>query len=108
MSNNIGFIRLGIMGRHMVKNLLKAGHAVTVYDIVPAGMDDVAAAGAVKGSSPKDVAAATDIVITMVPDGPEVEQAVLGPNGVIEGVKKGSTVIDMSSISPLVAQKVGA
>src|SRR5688500_20165404 len=96
------------MGRPMVKNLLKAGHSVTVYDIMPAGMDDVAAAGAQKGSSPKDVASKTDIIITMVPDGPEVEQAVLGPNGVLEGAKKGSIVIDMSSSSPMVSRKVGA
>ena len=108
VSSKIGFIGLGIMGRPMVKNLLKAGHQVTVYDIMPAGMDDVAAAGAQKGSSPKDVAGKTDIIITMVPDGPEVEQAVLGPNGVLEGARKGSTVIDMSSISPMVSQKVGA
>jgi 2-hydroxy-3-oxopropionate reductase len=92
----------------MVKNLLKAGHQVTAYDIVPAGLDDVVSAGAERGASPKDVASKTDIIITMVPDGPEVEQAVLGPNGVLEGVKKGSTVVDMSSISPMVAQKVGA
>mgnify|MGYP003541510782 CR=1 FL=1 len=84
MSSKIGFVGLGIMGRPMVKNLLKAGHQVTVYDIMPAGMDDVAAAGAEKGTSPRDVASRTDIIITMVPDGPEVEQAVLGPNGVIE------------------------
>ena len=108
MSSKIGFIGLGIMGKPMVKNLLKAGHQVTVYDIMPAGMDEVAAAGAQKGSSPKDVSGKTDIIITMVPDGPEVEQAVLGPNGVLEGARKGSTVIDMSSISPMVSQKVGA
>src|ERR1700741_1856093 len=96
------------MGKPMVKNLLKAGHKVTVYDIVPAGMDDVASAGAEKGSSPKDVAGKTDIIITMVPDGPEGAQAVFGPNGVLEGAKQGSTVIDMSSISPMVSQKVGA
>jgi 2-hydroxy-3-oxopropionate reductase len=108
VSSKIGFIGLGIMGRPMVKNLLKAGHQVTAYDIVPAGLDDVASAGAQRGSSPKDVASKTDVIITMVPDGPEVEQAVLGPNGVIEGVRKGSTVVDMSSISPMVAQKVGA
>ena len=107
MSTNIGFIGLGIMGRPMVKNLIKAGHKVTAYDIVPAGMEDVAGAGAQKGASPKDVASKTDVIITMVPDGPEVEQAILGPNGVIEGVKKGATVVDMSSISPMVAQKVG-
>jgi 2-hydroxy-3-oxopropionate reductase len=105
---NIGFIGLGIMGKPMAKNLLKAGHALVVYDIVPAGADEVIAAGAARGSSPKDVAAQTEIVITMVPDGPEVEQAVLGANGVLEGAKKGTIVVDMSSISPMVAQKVGA
>jgi 2-hydroxy-3-oxopropionate reductase len=108
VSSKIGFIGLGIMGKPMVKNLLKAGHEVTVYDIMPAGMDEMAAAGAQKGSSPKDVAGNNDIIITMVPDGPEVEQAVLGPNGVLEGARKGSTVIDMSSISPMVSQKVGS
>jgi 2-hydroxy-3-oxopropionate reductase len=108
VSSKIGFVGLGIMGKPMAKNLLKAGHQVTVYDIMPAGMDEVAAAGAQKGASPKDVAAKTDIIITMVPDGPEVEQAVLGPNGVLEGAKKGAIIIDMSSINPTVSQKVGA
>jgi 2-hydroxy-3-oxopropionate reductase len=108
VSSKIGFVGLGIMGRPMAKNLLKAGHTVTVYDIMPTGMDDVVAAGAAKGASPKDVASKTDIIITMVPDGPEVEQAVLGPNGVLEGAKKGAIVIDMSSINPTVSQKVGA
>ena len=97
MSNNIGFVGLGIMGRPMAKNLLKAGHKVTVYDIMPAGIDEVVAAGAGKGSSPKDVASRTDIIITMVPDGPEVEQAVLGQNGVLEGAKSGSIVIESRS-----------
>src|SRR5205823_7694076 len=89
-------------------NLVRAGHAVTGYDIMPAGLDDVAAAGAEKGSSPRDVASRADLIITMVPDGPEVEQAVLGPNGVLEGAKKGAIVVDMSSINPTVSQKVGA
>ena len=101
MSSKIGFVGLGIMGRPMAKNLLKAGHSVTVYDIMPAGMDDVVAAGAAKGTSPKDVAAQTDIIITMVPDGPEVEQAVLAPNGVLEGAKKGAIVIDMHLVELL-------
>jgi 2-hydroxy-3-oxopropionate reductase len=105
---NIGFIGLGIMGKPMAKNLLKAGHRLVVYDIVPAGADEVAAAGAARGSSPKEVAGQSELVITMVPDGPEVEQAVLGSNGVLEGAKKGTIVVDMSSISPMVAQKVGA
>jgi 2-hydroxy-3-oxopropionate reductase len=104
----IGFIGLGIMGKPMAKNLLKAGHSLVVYDIVPAGADEVVGAGAARGSSPKDVAGQTELVITMVPDGPEVEQAVLGSNGVLEGAKKGAIVVDMSSISPMVAQKVGA
>ena len=108
MSSKIGFVGLGIMGKPMAKNLLKAGHKVTVYDVVPTGMDEVAAAGAERGSSPKDVASRTDIIITMVPDGPEVEQAVLGENGVLQGAKKGSIVVDMSSISPMVSQKIGA
>ncbi len=105
---NIGFIGLGIMGKPMAKNLLKAGHKLVVYDIMPAGADEVVAAGAARGSSPKDVAGRAEMVITMVPDGPEVEQAVLGSNGVLEGAKKGTIVVDMSSISPMVAQKVGA
>ena len=108
MANRIGFVGLGIMGKPMAKNLLKASHALVVYDIMPAGMDEVVAAGAEKGSSPKDVASRTDLVITMVPDGPEVEQAVLASNGVLEGARKGTIVVDMSSISPMVSQKVGA
>ncbi|PYR28463.1 MAG: 2-hydroxy-3-oxopropionate reductase [Acidobacteria bacterium] len=108
MASKIGFVGLGIMGKPMAKNLLKASHSLVVYDIMPTGMEELAAAGADKGSSPKDVASRTDLVITMVPDGPEVEQAVLGSNGVLEGARKGTIVVDMSSISPMVSQKVGA
>jgi 2-hydroxy-3-oxopropionate reductase len=105
---NIGFIGLGIMGRPMSINLMKAGHSVVAYDIVPALLEKVLAAGAQKGASCKDVASRSDIIITMLPDGPEVEQAVLGADGVLDGAKKGATVVDMSSISPMVSQKVGA
>ena len=105
---NIGFIGLGIMGNAMSKNLLKAGHSVVVYDIVPELTDRVVAAGAARGESCRDVAARSEILITMLPDGPEVEQAVLGRGGVLEGAKAGTILADMSSISPLVAQKVGA
>jgi 2-hydroxy-3-oxopropionate reductase len=108
VASKIGFVGLGIMGKPMAKNLLKASHSLVVYDIMPAGMEELVAAGADKGSSPKDVASRTDIVITMVPDGPEVEQAVLGSDGVLEGARKGTIVVDMSSISPMVSQKVGA
>jgi 2-hydroxy-3-oxopropionate reductase len=106
--SRIGFIGLGIMGKPMSKNLLKAGHKLVVCDITPAPVEELVAAGAERGASPGDVAARTEIVITMLPDGPEVEQAVLGEHGVLEGAKKGTLVIDMSSISPLVAQKAGA
>src|SRR5689334_9720012 len=106
--SQIGFIGLGIMGKPMTKNLLKAGHSLVVYDIVPAGVADATAAGAQAGESCRDVAARSEIVITMLPDGPEVETAVLGAGGVLEGAKPGTIVVDMSSVSPLVAQKVGA
>ncbi|HSW50334.1 MAG TPA: 2-hydroxy-3-oxopropionate reductase [Bryobacteraceae bacterium] len=108
MSCRIGFIGLGIMGKPMSRNLIRAGHKLVVHDVVAAPVDEVVAAGAERGASAKDVASRSDIVVTMLPDGPEVEQAVLGPNGVLEGAKAGALVIDMSSISPIVAQKVGA
>jgi len=92
----------------MVRNLRKGGHTVLAYDIVAANLDAVVADGAERGASSKDVAARSELVITMLPDGPEVEQAVLGPGGVLEGIQPGRTVIDMSSVSPLVSQKVGA
>jgi len=104
---NIGFIGLGIMGAPMSRNLLKAGHRLVVFDIVPDLIAPIAAAGATAAASCADAAAQSDAIITMLPDGPQVEQAVLGAGGVLEGAKPGSTLVDMSSISPLVAQKVG-
>jgi 2-hydroxy-3-oxopropionate reductase len=106
--SNIGFVGLGIMGAPMCRNLLKAGHSLVVFDIVPALVERVVGYGAKAAESASAAAAKSDIVITMLPDGPEVEQAVLGPAGVLEGARAGATVVDMSSISPLVAQKVGA
>src|SRR5262245_56609661 len=96
------------MGKTMSKNLLKGGHELLVYDIVPAGVEELTAAGAAKGQSSSDVAARSEITITMLPDGPDVEKAVLGSGGVLEGAKAGSILIDMNSINPLVSQKVGA
>ena len=103
---HIGFVGLGIMGNPMSKNLMKAGHALVAYDIVPALLDKAVAAGAERGQSCREVASRAEIVVTMLPDGPEVEQAILGPGGVLEGARKGTTVIDMSSINPVVSQKV--
>ncbi|MGD0497887.1 MAG: 2-hydroxy-3-oxopropionate reductase [Bryobacteraceae bacterium] len=108
MSRTIGFIGLGIMGKPMSRNLLKAGYKVVVYDVFPGPVDELAAAGAVRGGSAKETAARSSVVITMLPDGPDVEKAILGPGGVLEGARKGSLVVDMSSISPMVSQKVGA
>ncbi len=102
----IGFIGLGIMGSPMAKNLIKAGRELVVYDVVAERVADVVAAGAKAGSSARDVAAQTDVIITMLPNSPHVKEAVLGPSGVIEGVRPGATVVDMSSIAPLVAQAV--
>jgi len=104
----VGFIGLGIMGKPMSRNLIKAGHQVVVYDIIPDSVAAMAASGASAGKSAKDVAARSDITITMVPDGPEVEVAILGPEGALEGAPSGAIFVDMSSISPLVAQKIGA
>jgi 2-hydroxy-3-oxopropionate reductase len=106
--SQIGFIGLGIMGKPMSRNLLKAGHSLVVFDVVPGPLAELTAAGAARGASCADTAARSDVIITMLPDGPQVEEAVLGPGGVLEGARPGSTLVDMSSISPIVAQKVGA
>jgi 2-hydroxy-3-oxopropionate reductase len=107
----IGFIGLGIMGKPMARNLLKAGYSLTVYDIVPERMDDVVKAGAKVSSSSKEVAEKSEIIITMLPNSPDVKEAVLGKNGVLEGAKPGTILIDMSSIdmssiAPLASKEV--
>jgi 2-hydroxy-3-oxopropionate reductase len=102
----IGFIGLGIMGKPMCKNLLKAGYELAIMDRNPAVLNEVAALGAEIVDSPKAVAEKTDIIITMLPNSPHVKDAVLGENGVIEGAKRGAIVIDMSSIAPLVSREI--
>jgi 2-hydroxy-3-oxopropionate reductase len=102
----IGFIGLGIMGKPMAKNLLKAGYPLTVYDIVPDKAEEVVEAGAKAGSSSKDVAEKSEVIITMLPNSPDVKEAVLGKNGVLEGAKPGTILIDMSSIAPLASKEV--
>jgi len=104
----IGFIGLGIMGKPMAKNLLKAGYSLTVYDIRPEPVKEVVAAGAQEGKSSKDVAEKSEVVITMLPNSPEVKEAVLGDEGVLDGAKAGMILVDMSSIAPLVSKEVGA
>jgi len=104
----IGFIGLGIMGKPMAKNLLKAGYSLVVNDINPAPVKELVAAGAEAASSAKEVAQKTEVLITMLPNSPHVKAAVMGPNGVLEGAKPGMIIVDMSSIAPLAAKEVAA
>ena len=108
MKETIGFIGLGIMGRPMSLNLLKAGYPLVVHSRSPAPVDAVVSQGATRASSPREVAAASDIVITMLPDSPDVERVVSGENGVLEGIRPGELIIDMSTISPVVAKRLAA
>ncbi len=104
----IGFIGLGIMGKPMAMNLLKAGYQLTVYDIRPEPVREVVAAGAAEGRCSEDVAKKSEVIITMLPNSPDVKDAVLGEHGVLTGAKPGSILIDMSSIAPLVSKEVAA
>ena len=101
----VGFIGLGIMGKPMAKNLVKAGHEVTVFDFKQASIDELVSVGAKAAKNNKEVAEKSDVIITMVPNSPNVEAALFGENGVAEGIEAGKTVIDMSSINPLASQK---
>lgn len=107
-SGDIGFIGLGIMGRPMARNLMKAGRSLVVYDVVGSAMEEVVGDGAKPASSCAEVAASAPVVITMVPDSADSEAAILGANGVLEGASEGSVVIDMSSIAPATSQKIAA
>lgn len=102
----IGFIGLGIMGKPMSKNLLKAGYELVVLDRNQSSVDEIVALGAKSAATPKEVAEQVEAVITMLPNSPHVKEVVLGENGVIEGAKEGLVVIDMSSIAPLVSREI--
>lgn len=106
MAETIGFIGLGVMGKPMAKNLINAGFALVVHNRSRAAVDDVAAAGATAAESPADVARRSTIVITMVPDTPDVELVLTGKDGVLSTLARGAVVIDMSSISPTAAQRL--
>ncbi|MBK5200199.1 MAG: 2-hydroxy-3-oxopropionate reductase [Spirochaetaceae bacterium] len=102
----IGFIGLGIMGKPMVKNLLKAGYEVVAFDLNQKSVDLVVAEGAVAGESISSIAATCPVVITMLPNSPHVKTVVLGKGGLLEGAKPGLKYIDMSSIAPLASKEV--
>jgi 2-hydroxy-3-oxopropionate reductase len=106
MKPNVGFIGLGIMGNHMARHLLAAGYALTVYDIVSEAMNRLVEAGAQPGNSCRDVAAHSDVVISIVPDSPDVEKVALGQDGIIEAARAGLIYVDMSTISPQTAVRV--
>lgn len=105
----IGFIGLGIMGKPMSKNLIKAGYELVVMDRNEKVAEELGSLGATVASSPKDVAATgVEVIITMLPNSPHVKEVVLGKNGIIEGGSTGLTIIDMSSISPIASQEISA
>jgi 2-hydroxy-3-oxopropionate reductase len=102
----IGFIGLGVMGSRMAKNLLKAGYPLTVYDKVPEKIQSLALLGAKEASSPKEVSENSDIVMLSLPGPVEVEEVILGKDGVLEGLKEGGVVVDLSTIDPSTARKL--
>jgi len=108
MAEQIGFIGLGIMGQGMARNLLRAGFDLVVWNRTPSKMDALVSEGASAAGSPAELARACDIVITCVSDTPDVEAVVLGENGVIHGLREGSLLIDMSTISPKVTREIAA
>jgi 3-hydroxyisobutyrate dehydrogenase len=106
MREKIGFIGVGTMGKPMSLNLLKAGYQLMVYDINPEPLKELKEKGAAIGKSCKDVASQSDVIITMLPNSGDVEKAILGGNGVLEGLRSNSIVIDMSTIDPSVSRKI--
>jgi 2-hydroxy-3-oxopropionate reductase len=106
MAPRVGFIGLGIMGKPMARNLLKAGFPLTVHNRSRAKIDELVKDGAAAAASPKEVASVADIIITMLPNSPDVELVALGAGGIREGAKAGQLLIDMSTINPIVSQKI--
>lgn len=106
MADRIGFIGLGIMGRPMARNLMKAGFPLTVWNRSQPGIDELAKEGATVGDDPADVAAGSDVVITIVGDSPDVEAVALGSDGIVEGAHDGLVHIDMTTMSPDVTRRI--
>lgn len=104
----IGFIGLGIMGKPMSKNLLKAGHELVVCDFNKDAVAEVVAAGAKEGANGAEIAKECDVIITMLPNSPHIRSVALGENGIVEGAHEGTVLIDMSSIDPVESKKIGA
>ena len=103
----IGFIGLGIMGRPMAKNLVKAGYDLTVYDLNEEAVADLVSCGARAADSSREASLEAEVVITMVPNSPQVREVVLGKDGMAEGASEGTVLIDMSSIDPTESRSIG-
>jgi 2-hydroxy-3-oxopropionate reductase len=108
VAETIGFIGLGVMGKPMARNLMKAGHQVVVHNRSRGAVDEVTRDGATAGTSPADVARRATVIITMLPDTPDVELVLTGPDGVLTAIQNGSILIDMSSISPVATKRLAA
>jgi len=106
VAEKIGFIGLGVMGKPMAGHLIKAGHTLTVHNRSRRAVDELAASGAAPAASPAEVARSSSIVITMLPDTPDVERVLIGSDGVVESMQRGTVVIDMSSISPVATERL--
>lgn len=103
----VGFVGLGVMGAPMAANILKHGHELTVFDLSQQAVDRLVKAGAKAAKTPREVGAASDFVVTMLPEPQHVEQAVLGAEGIAAGLKAGGIVIEMSTIDPATSRRVG-
>ena len=106
MAERVGFIGLGIMGMPMARNLMEAGYELTVHNRSPEKAEELGKEGAAVAATPKDVAENSDVVITMLPDSPQVREVVAGEDGVLEGISEGALLIDMSTISPVVTEEL--
>lgn len=104
----IGFVGLGIMGKPMVRNLMKHGHELTVYDVVRENVDMMVAEGAVAAGSAAEVAENCSVIVTMLPNSPHVKEVVCGETGILTTAKEGTILIDMSSIAPLASREIAA
>lgn len=104
----VGYIGLGLMGKSIARNILKAGFPVVVHNRSRAAVDELVAEGATAASSPAEVAAQADVVFTNLPDSPDVEQVTLGENGIIQGAHPGLVMVDNSTIKPAVARRIAA
>ena len=108
MADTVGFIGLGIMGKPMAKNLIEAGHELVVFNRTQSKAEELAGDGATVAGSPREVAERSDVIITMLPDSPQVEEVLVGENGVLEGIKEGALIVDTSTISPVVTEELAA